>query len=931
MKNLLLGVVVLLHLSVFGQTGTGKISGKVLSSNNQPIAGATIKAGEAGKSIRTDIDGRYLLTLPAGKYQITITALAHNAKTIENVEVTNQKVTDVDVILEAEVRNLDNITVKSSSSAKRETVNTAILFQKNTNTVAQVVSAEAIKRSPDRNTSDVLKRVSGASIQDGKFIVVRGLSDRYNQATINGALLSSTEPDRKTFAFDIFPSNILDNIIVNKAAVPELPGEFAGGLVQLNTKDVVDKNFMTLTVGGGFNSQVVSNPFYTYKGGKTDWLGIDDGTRKLPAGLPGNDLDFNNSGTSKQATYGQAFNNNWGYYKRGGLANKNFQLTGGRMLMANGTKRLSAIVSVSYNEQFRSYNKTNRFTEGDGSVRFNFVDNYSIDNIMVGGIANIAYQSTSFKLSLKNSYNITSTDHYMIRSGNDNSNQVNVPMLGYQSSFKSNRLWNSQLAGEHVFLGSRNAPRLKWNANISVLNQQLPDLKNLAYNENEINGTKTYVALINDNATVADKVGRFFSDLNDKIYGANVDFSLPFTLGGAQQQVFKAGGLVQRKDRDFNSRVFGVRTSDNTSNADLLQLPIGQIFAPANFSTDKFYMYDLTSASNNYDAYVNLYAGYFQFDNKIGDKVKLSWGSRFENFIQEVSFMTRTVGVSKTHNKYFDFLPSFNFTYSLNNKTNVRVSASRTVARPEFREIAAFSFFDFEKNATVQGQPDLKRTTITNLDARYELYPQSGELITIGAFYKHFASPIESSYGFASGSPMFSYTNAKSADNYGAELEFRKKFDFTNVKVIKDITAFANVAVIHSKVTFDASVADQLSGRPMQGQSPFVVNAGLQYSNDVSKSNASILFNRIGRRIATVGFPGFGNIYEAPRSIVDFQFTQGFAKAWEIKFTVSDLLNQKANFYQDNDGDKKYNADKDNLFNSMKYGINFGMNLTYTF
>lgn len=927
MKNLLLGVIVLLHMAAYGQTGTGKISGKVLSSNNQPIVGATIKATESGKGTRTDIDGRYLLTLPAGKYTITISALSYAAKTIDGVEVSNQKVTDLDIILDAEVKNLEGITVRSSSSAKRETVNTAILFQKNTNTVAQVVSAEAIKRSPDRNTSEVLKRVSGASIQDGKFIVVRGLSDRYNQATLNGALLNSTEPDRKTFAFDIFPSNILDNIIVNKAAVPELPGEFAGGLIQLNTKDAVDKNFLTVVLGGGFNTQAVSNPFYTYKGGKTDWLGVDDGARKLPGGLPDYN-DFNNATTGKRSEYGQLFNSNWGYHKRSGLINKNFQLTGGRVLYTNGVRRISAIASVSYNEQFRNYNKTNRFTEGDGSVRFNYVDNFSVDNILLGGIVNISYQSSRFKLSWKNSYNITSTDHYMIRNGIDNSNQAEVNLLGYQSSFKSNRLWNSQLTGEHLLGAGSNAARFKWNANVAILDQQLPDLKNLAYNENEINGVKTYVAQINDNATQPDKVGRFFSSLKDKIYGANGDFSQPFNLGG-NQHVLKVGGLVQRKDRDFNSRIFAIRTADN--NTTLRYEPIGRIFDPANFASGQLYMFDLTSASNNYDAFVNLFAGYVQFDNKIADKIKLSWGARLEKFEQEVSFMTTTVGISRTNNSYTDFLPSLNFNYSLNNKTNLRFSASRTVARPEFREIAAFSFFDFEKNVTIQGERSLKRTTITNLDARYELYPQAGELVTLGVFYKHFVSPIESSYSFASGSPMFSYTNARSADNYGAEIEFRKKLDFVSLPVVKDITAFANVAVIQSKVTFDANVADQLSGRPMQGQSPFVVNAGLQYTSEESKSNASILFNRIGRRIATVGFPGFGNIYEAPRSIIDFQFTQALAKSWELKLTVSDLLNQKANFYQDNNGDKKYSADKDNLFNSMNYGINFGANLTYNF
>lgn len=927
MKNLFTYLLTLITITSYAQTGAGKISGKILSAGNQPIANVSIKVQENNQRTRADVDGRFSISIPAGTYSLLISATGYESRIINEVEVKKGETTPLDVILEVQVNQLGNITVKAAS-AKKETVNTAIAFQKNTNTVAQVISAEAIKRSPDKNTSEVLKRVSGASIQEGKYIIVRGLADRYNQATLNGALLSSSEPDRKTFAFDIFPSSILDNIIVNKAAVPELPGEFSGGLVQLNTKDAVDKNFLTATVGGGFNTQVVSNPFYTYQGGKTDYLGVDDGYRKLPAGLPATETQFNGASSDKLASYGTQFKNNWNYFKRGGLFNKSLQLTGGRVLLANGVSKLSVLASASYNEQFRSYNKLNRFTEGDGSVRFDYNDNVSADNILVGAIANVAFQSRRFKLSWKNSYNITSTDQYTIRNGIDNGNQLNVNAMAFQSSFKSNQLLNSQLAGEHVFSFFKypGGTRLKWNANVSVLNQKLPDLKNLSYNETENNGVKTYTALINPSAVLANNVGRFFSDLKDKIYGINGDLSQNFNLYGVQQ-VVKIGGMYQRKNRDFNSRIFGVKIGQE-DNA-LLALPVGQIFSAENFSADKLYMYELTTASNSYDAFVNLWAGYLQFDNKVADDLKITWGGRVEGFSQEVSFLT-TMGRTRYRKNYTDFLPSININYSANKITNIRIGASRTVSRPEFREVAPFSFFDFEKNGTIYGQTNLERAVITNLDARYELYPRAGEMITFGVFYKHFDKPIESSYGFASGSPIFSYVNAKSADTYGVELEFRKKLDFAGVKVINDMTAFANIAAIHSQVNFDASVVDQVN-RPMQGQSPFVINAGLQYSHDASRTNASILFNRIGRRISQVGFAGFGNIYEAPRSVVDFQLTKGIFKAWELKLTISDLLNQKANFYQDNDENKKYNSDKDNLFNSLQYGINFGLNVTYTF
>ncbi len=332
---------------------SGKLAGKILNDKNEPLAGVTVKITGSEGGTTTDVEGRFTLTLTVGKkYELTFSAVGYGSKTIDEVEVTAGQVTDLNVSLAKAGKNLNAVTVTASrSSARKETTASLIQYQKNTNTVAAVISAESIRRSPDRNTGEVLKRIPGTSIQDGKYLVVRGLSDRYNFAMLNGIPLSSTEPDRKTFSFDIFPAALIDNIIVNKAFVPELPGEWAGGLVQVNTKDVPSSSFLNVTVGTGFNTQTIGKDFYTYEGGKYDWLGIDDGTRALPAAVP-TKTNFTGLKGEDKAQLGKSFRNIWTSDKASGLSklNSKFELSGGFSKTFKGGAKLGATIGLTYSQ-----------------------------------------------------------------------------------------------------------------------------------------------------------------------------------------------------------------------------------------------------------------------------------------------------------------------------------------------------------------------------------------------------------------------------------------------------------------------------------------------------------------------------------------------------------------------------------------------------
>ncbi|ASZ09843.1 outer membrane beta-barrel protein [Chitinophaga pendula] len=894
---------------------TGKIAGKITDKKTgEPLIGVTVLVQSTGKGAVTDVEGRYIITVTPGTYVVDFKYMGYQTKSISDVKITTGAPVTLDVVMdEPSSKALQEVVVRGSF--KQESINALLTYQKNTNTVAQVVSAESIKKSPDRNTSEVLKRVSGASIQEGKYIIIRGLADRYNQATLNGALLSSTDPDRKTFAFDLFPSNIVDNIIINKAATPDMPGEFAGGLVQVNTKDIPDANFLTLNVGTGFNGATVGKEFFTYKGGKYDFLGFDDGSRLLSNKFPSIDA-LQSAPAAQRAEYGKSLGSVWGYNSKNAPINSSLQVTGGFSSKSSGSKRFGGVFSLNYNKQNRFINTERRFYDAT-EKRFDYSDKVYAQNILLGGLANIVYQSGKNKFSWKNSYNITGSDQTILRTGIDNSNNTDVSVKSSELSFKSNRLLNSQLIGEH-FLSGANV-KIKWNGNFSWLKQDLPDLRRLVYTA--ATPDAPYYASVPQFTGNPRSSGRFFSNLDEKVYGGTLDLTKSFKWLGANQQI-KIGGLYQRKNRDFDSRAIAIVLG--RFDEKLLLLPPDKIFAPENFSADKFYLDDLTTASNAYTSFSNLGAGYIQFDLQF-NKLRFVGGGRFEAY--EQSLTPKKINLFSI-NKANDFLPSVNFTYELNRKTNIRLSASQTVARPEFREIAPFSFYDFEKSGTLYGNTKLERTKITNIDLRYELYPAEGEVVTIAAFYKNFDKPIESTYTFNSGSPIFSYANAQKATSIGGEIEFRKKLNFFNSALLEHFTLFANVAYIHSKVEFPAGFVGETS-RPMQGQSPYLVNAGLQFDHESTGTNASLLFNRIGRRIAQVGNSGYPSIWENPRSLLDFQVSQRIFKNAELKIGISDILNQRGIFYQDIDDNKKFNEGKDYLINRFNYGTNYSISVSF--
>jgi hypothetical protein len=972
MKLVVQFIFLLVSPLLFAQ-GIGGLKGTVLDeSNGKPVPGINVVVKNTKYALSTDMDGNYIFrTIPAGTYEVEFSSMGYASKLISEVIIKEKEITELSPTL-GEQKNMLNEVVITRTKAKTESVKSLLIQQKNSVSVSDGISAETIKRTPDRSTSDVIKRISGASIQDNKFVIIRGLNDRYNTAYINGSPLPSSEPDRKAFSFDIFPSNMIDNLIISKTATPDLPGEFAGGVVQINTKSVPDKNFQSFSFGMGYNTVTTGKNQVSYVGGKLDDLGMDDGARDLfpiPNNLTANNPNDPNN-VSFASAYATATQGDWNLFDKTFTPNMNIQYSLGRQFSI-GEKSLGALVSLTYNKTNTLFETTRRNyndsgVEGEPNILSeNFNDMSYNEQVLAGALANFSFKiNNNNSISLKNIYSINSEDKVILRTGQSGIDQE-PPYFDFKNNarwFTSNKILSSQLNGDHYFTKSK--VKINWNGSISKVNRSIPNLRRNSYLSY---GTPDYVAQIAQTVNFQSGGNIFYSENDETIAFAKTDFSKKFSFGEKASAEIKVGGSIQNRDRTFAAKLLGYVTMNNfePTNA-LLTLPESEIFNPTNMGAlgngfNGFSMLNVTKPSDQYIASSKLNSAYAMVDN-VFDKWRFVWGVRMENFTQTLD-SENDAGPVRINQKQQDILPSLNVIYAINPKKNLRFSYSKTVNRPEFRELAPFKFFDFQTNFNTQGNENLQIATINNLDVRYEVYPGKGQLFSFSVFTKTFTNPIE--IKAAPNPKEIYYWNAPSAKNSGFEIEFRTLLSSLLGKeagsASDNFTLFSNLAFIYSEVTVgtEPGLPETDKFRPMQGQSPYVLNAGLQYMNNGWSASTSL--NRVGNRIAIVGSPsaasgvGEPTLWEKSRTLLDLQISKTFMdNKFEIKLNVQNLLAQDQIFYRNNDtrvrtnenystildsdfekllfnANNFYNPDKDDLVWSTKFGRTFSLSATYNF
>jgi hypothetical protein len=532
-KNLqVLMVLPLLMMMNLAFSQKVSISGKVVNDKNEAIPGASIQV-EASKTIITaNVEGYFSLTLDKGKkYSITVSSTGYNTKTIDDIEATGADDALV-VVLTPKVTSGENIVIRSTR--RQESTVALLTFQRNNTSLASGLAADFIRRTPDKNTGEVLKRVSGASIQDNRFVVVRGLSDRYNSAMLNSALLPSSEPDKKAFSFDLFPAALIDNIVINKTATPEFTGEFSGGLVQVNTRDIPTKNMISVGFGLGYNNQSTFKDFTSNARNQYDWLGFDNGIRNLPDSFPATAqayraLGKDAAGVNKQLELSRLFRGDvYAQQTTTAAPIKNFNLTYAHTHRFKNGGQLGTLLAVNYRNAMLIYNVERAFYEANGNVVFNYNDVQNRYQTNTGAVANISYVKGKSKISFKNLFNQLYDDNYYTRTGY-NTNRLNDIQF-YSSYLNQRSLYSSQLEGEHQL--SKNGIRFKWNGNASYNWKTQPDLRSALY-ARRINTTEKF-------EIDPDDTRRFYSDLKDYSFG-----------GGGQ---LGRQGQANPQNRRFQSR-----------------------------------------------------------------------------------------------------------------------------------------------------------------------------------------------------------------------------------------------------------------------------------------------------------------------------------------------------------------------------------------
>jgi hypothetical protein len=950
-----LSLSILLFINIFTISSQTKIYGKVIDQKTgEALIGATVIIKSLKRGAATDFEGTYSInSLSAGTYSVLCKLISYKDKVIENVVIKSGEPTEVNFTMEEPTgTNLNEITIVGDLN--RENLNTIFIEQKNRASVSDGISAETIKKTPDRNTSDVLKRVSGATIQENKFAIIRGLNDRYNAAYLNGAPLPSSESDRKAFSFDIFPSNLLDNLIIIKTATPDLPADFAGGIIQINTKNVPDKNYNSINLGIGYNNLATGKEQITYYGGKTDWIGLDDGTRNQPKNLPSRDV-ITNSTPQESAENAKLFKYDWRLKKQTFSPNYTFQYTGSYSTKIK-EQTIGAIYALTYNKSNNSFTaQRNEYQNvvGDSvQQEFGLNDKNYVSNVLGGVLVNLTYKpNIKNAFYFKNIYNINTEDRLVIRNG-ERDKYTSNPILEKSNVmwFTENRLYSGQIGGDHQLTVI--PMKFKWSGNFSKIKREIPNLRRFIQTRQKFKFDPSdadepepvYEAAIQSSGTSPTSAGNFFFSNNDEnTRGAQMEAAYDLSRDSSSfKNEIKVGAGLQLRERDFTSRFFGfsrygIAGGNFSFDKSLLTYAQDSIFNPSNLGIKSngkggFKLDEATKLSDSYSAASVLSNAYIMDDMHLNKTIRFIFGARFESFNQKLNSFAEDGEPINLNYKQLAILPSVNAVVALTEKMNMRAGYARTVSRPEYRELAPFGFFDFTTNFSLRGNEKLKPANITNADLRYEYFPGKSQILSASVFAKVFENAIEQISSDVDARTI-TFQNASSALNVGFETEFRVLlstiFGNDSLPLIKDLTLFSNFSYIYSRVVVDKNAAGALGkARPLQGQSPYIINAGLQYQNNELGLGVSLTYNKIGRRIFLVGNTLEPNIYEQGRDLLDFQINKSlFKNKMEVKLNIRDLLAQNLYFYQDENNNKKLDVNSNGeLLGSRKDNIMFSNN-----
>ena len=924
------GIIALGLLSAVSlQSWAQQLNGVVIDKNSkETLIGAVISIEGTDVKAVTDVNGNFSFEgLKDGTYTLYIKYVGYKTLKIDGVQMKDANLT---IALQPDEQQLKGVTV--TAVERRNTDAAMIQVAKSSPVIVSNVSAQEINRTQDTNAGEVIRRVPGVSLIDDKFVMVRGLSQRYNNVWVNGGAVPSSEADSRAFSFDIIPSSQIDNLTIVKSPTAEYPADYSGGFIIVNTKEIPAENSFSLSVGGNWNTASAFQDFAYSKGSATDFLAFDNGMRSIHGGINASlapQLDANGSPIDNYATslLGNHLNNDWMVKSKKPLGDHRWML---------GGRTLGMLAALNYTNEYRTYEKmeNNLFGIYDAAndkpnyLRHSVDDQYN-NNVRLGAMLNFTLLSKdgNHKYQLKNIFNQLATSRYTWRDGVSAQSNLERSAEYY---YRSRTTYNGQLTGKHTFTSDA----LDWSIGYAYANRHLPDRRRYLIDD----ALETGVYAL----STGNDISREWTQLDEHILSLGINDKHHFKFGNFEPDL-QVGAYGEYRSRKYQTRefIYNWNVSDNNMPSDFRHSDIPTLLSnEENMGYDKLYLLEQKQMRNNYRGHNTLGAGYLTMSLPFG-QFGIHAGVRFEHNDMELISNTRDYEKSETsrHYRTSDFFPSLNTTYKLNDQHQIRLSYGRSINRPEFREVSSSVYYDFDLASNVQGNTELKNCYVDNLDLRYEWYPSRGELISLAVFYKHFDSPIEWTYTVAGGTDLiYSYKNAKSASNYGIELDIRKSLDFIG---LRDFSWSFNGALIKSKVQFEKGAKEE--NRPMQGQSPYLINTGLFYKNEPLKMDIALLYNRIGKRIIGVGRSEGSSgddsnarvphSYEMPRNTIDLSFAKKFGSHLELKLNIRDLLAEKVYYKQFADVTYSDGRTKEveEITRCYKPGRNIGLQAIYKF
>ena len=932
----------------FGQTGT--IRGVVIEDTNGepfPFANVIIQGTTTGTT--TDFDGAFEIQVAPGSYNLEISFISFETITITGIEV-----------LEGEVTLFENIRLKEESELLQEVVVTAaqvrnteaalLTIQKKSPNLINGISSQTFKKIGDSDAADAVKRVTGVSVEGGKYVYVRGLGDRYTKTMLNNVDIPGLDPDRNSLQIDIFPTNLIDNMFVLKSSVADMPADFTGGVVNIETKDFPEERIFDISASMSYNPEMhLNDNFLTYEGGDRDIFGFDDGTRALPGRARNNPIPSPISGDDDGNVFGflHEFNPTLGAIRDRSFVDYSFGVSIADRLQLSSSKKntLGYIFSATYKNSTSFLDNLvygNYQVDRNGSelLAANIQDGAKgANNVLLGGLAGLAYKSSNHKLKLMAMHlqnGESSAGQFNVNNNSDAVGQSGFLAFANNLEYSQRGLTNVLLNGKHYF-GDEGNWTVDWRISPTVSKIEEPDIRKASFT---IDNAPIFAAGAGGNPQ---RIWRFLDETN--IVG-RLDITNDLQLLGRDAKV-KFGFSQVSKERDYSILEYTLQFFGSQPQWD--GIDPNQVLTNNNLYPNGTIYYSSGNSnpnSNEYNSTISNTAAYASLEFAPTERLKAVIGLRGEKFVQRHTGRDITQRFVLNDDEVinsFDLFPSSNFIYTLNEQQNLRVSYSRTIARPSFKELSFAQILDPISGRTFNGglfpYPDwdgnLHETLINNFDLRWERYGSRAQMISLSAFYKSFDDPIELVRIQAAPTAVeYQPRNVGDGSVIGLELEFRKRLDFLAKESNSDFDISGNITVVHSSIEMTeqefnarenfAKAGESINrNRDMAGQSPYIINAGVSYRNVATGFDMGLFYNVKGATLIVVGGGLFPDVYSDPFHSLNFNLNKDIGDRLSMNIKVSNILSsQRRETFR---GFEAVNQ----IYTQFDPGINFGLGIKY--